>query len=419
MNSTASPAPRKPRRWPWALLVLLILAGGFLGFAALHKFKPQPEVKPIVRQMPIVQAQLIRKTSGGLPVTGNGLVQPRATVVMSAEVAARVVSVNPNLVTGGAIKNGDELIRLDNSGFRASVSQTRADVSGARSALALAEQSVKRTRELIEKGFLSKQNLDEQISARDRAKATLSKMTAGNRKNSISLARTVIKAPFDGRVLLASVNAGDIVQPGRELARVFDTRALEVVVSLTDTDMALIDNPWGNQPNSSPAKATVRVEHGAKHYEWDAQVDRVEAAIDTATRTFNVVVKLLNPTESGRSVDGSKRPGPPLLVGMYATVEIAGQDQGEYFLMPRDALREQSQVWTVDEKGVVKMVDVTVLAELDDQVAIANTPPLQDNLRVITSDLKIVTDGLQVRVIGQNPPAKQSSTDKNRPANDS
>ncbi len=416
MNSIET---RQPRRWPWALLVLLILAAGVLGFAALHKFKPKPDVKPIVRQIPIVQTKTITKSTGGVPVTGNGLVQPRTQVVLSAEVAARVVSVNPNLVTGGTIKAGSELIRLDRSGFRASVSQTRADLSGARSALSLAEQSVKRTEELIAQGFLSKQTLDERVSTRDRAKATLNKTIAANRKQNISLSRTIIAAPFDGRVLKASVNAGDIVQPGRELARVFDTSALEVVVSLTDTDMALIDNPWGNQPNASPAGAVVRVEHGAKHYEWDAQVERVEAAIDSATRTFNVVVKLLEPTASGRAVDGSDRIGPPLLVGMYATVEIAGQDQGSYFLLPRDALRENSQIWTVDADGKIRMLDVDVLAELDDQVAIANKAPLTDNMKVITSDLKIVTDGMQVRVIGAPTPAKQSAQELKKAAAES
>ncbi|MGB7300405.1 MAG: efflux RND transporter periplasmic adaptor subunit [Burkholderiaceae bacterium] len=396
----------------WPLLVMLILIGSIAGFMALHKFKPRADVKPIERQVASVLAAKINIGSGGLPVTGNGLVRARTQVSLTAEVSARVIAVSPALVAGGSIRQGSVLIRLDDTAFRASLSQASADLNGAVSNLKLAEQSVKRTRELIDKGFLSRQTLDEQISAREQAQSRVARARAVSRSQKISLARTRILAPFDGRVLSAAINGGDTVQPGRELARVFDDNALEVAVSLTDDDMALIDNPWSN--GQGKALATVMVDHGGKRYAWDAVVDRVEAAIDPATRTFNVVVRVLNPTAAGRAVDGPSVQGPPLLVGMYATVEIAGRDQGQYVTVPRDALRDGSTVWTIDDAGAVRIVKVDVLAESDQEVALAMGELTPKSL-VITSDLKVVTEGMPVQVIGKPSPARQSSAPQ--PAN--
>lgn len=405
--TATSQNPGRSSRILWGLLVLLILVASLGGFYALHKFKPRPEVKPLQRQIATVLAESAKVQRGGLPVTGNGLVQPRTQVVLSAEVSARVVSVNPGMVAGGAIRRGEQLIRLDNTGFEASVSQSRADLRSALSSLALARQSVQRTEELIKQGFLSRQTLDERIASRDQAAAAVARARAVNRQQKINLARTVISSPFDGRVLSASVNAGDTVQPGRELARIFDHRALEVAVSLTDRDMALIDNPWGG-PNAG-SSAIVRVDHGGKPYEWDAVVDRVEAAIDPTTRTFNVVVRLLEPLARGRLQNKVVQSGPPLLVGMYAAVSIAGKDQGEYLTIQRDALRDGSKIWIVKPDETVGIVDVTVLAELDQRVAIAKGT-LSGQTRVITSDLKVVTEGMPVRVIGESSAANQSST---------
>lgn len=389
----------------WGLLVLLILAASAGGFYALHKFKPRPEVKPPQRQIATVLAETAHVLRGGLPVSGNGLVQPRTEVVVSAEVSARVVAVNPGLVAGGTVREGEEMIRLDNTGFRASVSQGRADLTGALSSLDLARQSVRRTEELIKQGFLSRQTLDERIAAREQAEATVARMRAINEQQRINLSRTNITAPFNARVLSASVNAGDTVQPGRELARIYNPLAMEVAVSLTDRDMALINNPWGG-PDAS-AGALVRVEHGGQRYEWDAVVDRVEAAIDPATRTFNVVVRLLEPLARGRLVGKAVGDGPPLLVGMYANVSIAGKDLGEYVTVPRNALRDGSAIWTITPEQTIRIVDVTVLAELDEHVALAKGT-LTDQTRVITSDLKIVTNGMPVRVIGSGAPEKQT-----------
>lgn len=386
-------------RWRWRLLVLAILAAGAAGFVALQAFKPRPAVNAPVEQLPLVRVAPIALRDGAITITGNGLVKPRAEVALAAEVSGRAAFVSPALVTGGRFAQGEVLVRLDPEPFRAALAQAEAERQSAQASLALAEQQLARTEQLIAQKFLSRQTLDERVAARDQARAALARAEAIQDSRRIDLERSVIRAPFKGRVLSEKVDPGETVQPGKELARIFANDALEIAVSLTDREVALIDDPWGTHgeaKRSVAARATVSVEHGGRRYRWTGRVDRVEAAVDSETRTFHVVVRVDRPDTRGEPVSGAAESAPPLLVGMYATVEIAGRDAGRYALVPRRALRDGSRVWLLASGNVVAIRPVTVLYDAGDQTAVTGLDAADP---VIISDLKVVTEGMPVRVL--------------------
>ncbi|MDH4095227.1 MAG: efflux RND transporter periplasmic adaptor subunit [Betaproteobacteria bacterium] len=384
-------------RWFWRIVTALILAVGAGGFVALNKLKPKPAVRAPVQQLPLVQAEALEFRSGALTVSGNGLVRPRAEVVVGAEVSGRVSFVSPALVTGGVIKRGQVLVRLDEAPFRAALAQAEAELASARAALRLAEQLLERTRELIAKSYLSQQTLDERMAARDQAAAALERAQALAHQRRLDLERAVVRAPFDGKVLAERVDAGETVQPGKELARIFADGALEIAVSLSDRDMALIADLW--RGGTAGAEARVRVSHGNGVYQWPARVDRVEAAVDSATRTFSVVVRVDQPGARGTPLSGDPAAAPPLLLGMYASVDIAGADAGRHALVPRRALRDGGVLWLLGEGNRVSIRPVRVLQDAGERVVVA-ADGLPAGARVVVTDLKVVTEGLAVREIG-------------------
>jgi RND family efflux transporter MFP subunit len=389
-------------RWFWRLLALGILAAGVLGFVALQVLKPRPAVNPPAKQLPLVRVAPVDFHEGALPVTGHGLVKPRAEIGLAAEISGKVSYVSAELVTGGAFARGDVLIRIDPEPFRAALAQASAERQSAVATLKLAEQLLTRTEQLITKGFLSRQTLDERIAGRDQAKAALARAEALEEARRIDLARTTIRAPFGGKVLSKKVALGETVQPGKELARIFADDSVEIPVSLTDRDVALISDPWRSNAYSADRKvrATVTVEHGGTRFAWPGYVDRIEAAVDSATRTFNVVVRVDDPGARGRPLTPVAGEPPPLLVGMYAAVEIAGRDQGRYAVVPRRALRDGSTLWLLARGDAVSIQPVRVLREADETVAVS-ADGLPGDARVIVSDLKVVTQGMPVRVVDE------------------
>ena len=394
------------RRWTWRLLVVAILAVGVGGFVALQVLKPKPAVRPPAAQLPLVRTAPVDIREGRLTVTGHGLVRPRTEVVLAPEVAGKVGYVSRNLVVGGAFRGGETLVRLDPEPFNAALAQARAERQSARASLALAEQLLKRTDELIAQGFQTAQTRDERVANRDLAQAALERAEAQLRGRSVDLARSVLRAPFAGRVLSEKVDIGETVQPGRELARLFADDVLEIAVPLTDRDVALLADPW--RAGSAETAAMVTVEHGGARYRWPAQLDRIDAALDSATRTLNVIVRVDKPRARGTPLDSNgKGNAPPLLAGMYAQVDIAGRDVGRYAVLPRPALRDGDVLWLLDESGRIRIVPVRFLQERADAVAVGGEA-LAAGARVVVSDLKVVTEGMAVRAIdeaNEPPPA--------------
>jgi len=389
-------------RWFWRILALGILAAGILGFVALQVLKPRPAVNPPAKQLPLVRAVPVDFREGALPVTGHGLVKPRAEIGLAAEISGKVSYVSADRVTGGAFARGDVRIRIDPEPFRAALSQASAERQSAVATLKLSEQLLERTEQLIAKGFLSRQTLDERIAGRDQARAALARAEALEQTRRIDLERTIIRAPFSGKVLSKKIDLGETVQPGKELARIFTDDAVEIPVSLTDRDVALISDPWRGNAYSggSKVRATVTVEHGGTRFAWSGYVDRIEAAVDSATRTFNVVVRVDDPSDRGRPLAPAAAEPPPLLVGMYAAVEIAGRDQGRYAVVPRRALRDGGTLWLLARGDTVSIRPVRVLREADETVAVS-ADGLPRDARVIVGDLKVVTQGMPVRVVDE------------------
>ncbi|MFZ9679751.1 MAG: hypothetical protein ACO3BH_15490, partial [Quisquiliibacterium sp.] len=95
---------------------------------------------------------------------------------------------------------------------------------------------------------------------------------------------------------------------------------------------------------------------------------------------------------------GARQAGPPLVVGMYASVQITGRDQGQHALIARAALRDGPSIWLVEAGERIAIRPVRVLLERDDSVAIA-ADGLDNGARVVVSDLAVVTEGLEVRVV--------------------
>jgi RND family efflux transporter MFP subunit len=410
---------KSSKRW----LIPTILAAGVLGFVLLNVLKPRPVVQPTTRPAPVVQTETITAAPGGIRIRGSGAVKPRHELIIAAEVSGRVSEVHPRLLAGGQFSQGDRLITLDPAPFNAALAQAQADLASAQASLRLAEQLYTRTQDLISKGFLSQQTLDERTSQRDQAAAALARAQALVDTRTIDLRRSEITAPYSGIVLSQRVSPGEIVQPGRELARVFPSDRLEVTVSLTDRDFALLGDVWRDgvsaaqvvqrppkpqgtkpgQPGQQPL-AEVIVTHGSQVLRWPARVDRVEAAVDPTTRTFNVVVTVENPWLSLAQQEANT---PPLLVGMFAQVEIEGLRPEPFARIPRKAIREGQEIWVLDDQRTLRIYPIRLLYESDQAayIALEGLPPRFD---LITSDLKVPIQGMTLRT--QEPAAKGPSS---------
>jgi multidrug efflux pump subunit AcrA (membrane-fusion protein) len=102
---------------------------------------------------------------------------------------------------------------------------------------------------------------------------------------------------------------------------------------------------------------------------------------------INVVVK----------VDQPYAKKPPLVFGLFVTVDIEGRELPNAAVIPRAALRQGNVVWVVDEQKRLTFREVEVARTQGDEVVLRGG--LKDGELVVVTPLKVVTDGMAVRLV--------------------
>jgi len=397
--------PSNEKRY-WTVVGLTILAASTIVFSLLWLLAPQPVLQTPQPEAPLVRTASLDVKSGSVIVNGQGLVRPRAEVTLTAQVSGEIIYTSPSMVSGGVFDIGQELVRIDPRPYRAALTQTEAQKRALEANLTYLDKQLTRNTQLSVQGAASQQRADETLSQRDQVRAQIAGLAAAIQSRNIELERTVITAPFAGRVVSEKVDIGSVVGPGQEVGRIFALDTAEVVVPLTDSEAALIPGIWRlDQSEREKQQAWATTTHRGKKYRWTGYVDRVEAGLDAQTRTVDVVVRIPHPDYPGEpsepnGVADTFEP-PPLLMGTYVNVEIEGTYLTNYAIVPRAAVRSGNTLWVMSPENRLSISSIKVI-QRSGEYATIQASGLVANSQIIVTDLNVVSDGMLVRVSAQN-----------------
>ena len=112
----------------------VVAAAIVVGSAALAAFMVSLRPEPVRREppspVPVAITEPAEAGAGPIPVRGAGTVRPRAEIDVAAEIGGRVVWVSSAFQSGGRIRRGQALFRLDDADHRHRVERARAAVAG-------------------------------------------------------------------------------------------------------------------------------------------------------------------------------------------------------------------------------------------------------------------------------------------------
>ena len=190
-------------------------------------------------------------------VTASGNVRARRTVDLSSDVSARVAELFVR--EGDDVRAGQVLLRLDPTQFqaalsraRAALNQAQAQVSQQEATLLRAERDHERLSSLSRRDSLlvSPQQLQDAATNAEVARASLEaarhfveQARASVAEADDRLAKTVLRAPIDGKVTRLQVEEGETViigtmnNPGSLILTISDLSVVEVVVQVDETDV--------------------------------------------------------------------------------------------------------------------------------------------------------------------------------------
>jgi RND family efflux transporter MFP subunit len=373
-------------------IVLVIIALGGLGMVKLTASRPQLEKRKTTVPAPVVRTIKVETGPQSVRITGEGTVRPLQQINLVPQVGGKVIFVSSSLVNGGEFNKGDTLLRIDPEDYRLAVTLAEAKIKDSESKLRLlVEESAAAREEWYvhrQGGSRTDKKPPPLVTKEPQLAASRAKVEADGadlRKVLLNLERTELNAPFDGRVSQENVDIGQYVLPGQALAVLYSTDAAEIVLPLEDEDLFWFNVPGFTSGNGSGSNVTVRARVAGQDMSWQGEVVRAEGKLDERTRMINVVVRVKKPY-AGK---------PPLVAGLFVTVDIKGRTLSDAAIIPRSALHKGNVVWVVTKDGRLSFKKVDVGRIQGERVLVRSG--LKDGERLVITSLKAVTDGMVVR----------------------
>jgi RND family efflux transporter MFP subunit len=384
-------------KWLFGLVLgLIIVVGGGILTVVLFKFGPKPEEKTPEPLVPPVEYVVAEPAPYQLVVRSEGTVVARNEANLIPEVSGRVIALGPDFRDGAFFAAGDELLRIDPVPYEAALAEAKARLAAVKLVLAQEEAlraEAQREWETLGRGEPTELTL--RTPQIEKARADLEAARQATAIAQRNLDRTVVRAPFDGRLSRRQVGLGQLVTANATvLGTAYGIEAVEIPVPLSLEEIRFL--PPGILHSDAPqTPASVIVEIGEERFVWEGVLDRLEGAVDERSRMVRAVVQVRDPYGRLDSVDTSDPSGrPPLTVGMFARVEIMGRTVETAFELPRAVMVRQHEVDVIDADNRLHRQTVRVLQSSPQHVIITEGLEAGDRLNLTPIDFFI--EGMKV-----------------------
>lgn len=377
------------------LLPIIVLSS--LIFAAYVVTSNPPSAKrgrPSMAPQLNVQVQKLTHADLNITIDSYGTIKPRTQSVLLPQVSGQIISISPKFRAGGFFEQGDVLVQLDQRDLLA-------EVKIAQASLFSAKQNFSEEQARVEQAKQDWRRLGNSETAPDlvlrkpqlmAAQASVYSAEASLAKAELALERSNIVAPYTGRVLSKSVDVGQVVNSGTQLAEIYAVDYVEIRLPLKNKDLPYMVLPessrYQNDSEQKQPAVTIYSDLAARQ-SWQGKVVRTEGAFDQNSQQLFVVAQIDDPY--GKHESGSL----PLKIGQYVSAKITGKVIEKALTIPNKAIYQGSYVYIV-EGNVLKRKNISVAWQNDDVAVIKSG--LEPQQLLVLTPLGQVTSGTIVNI---------------------
>lgn len=306
----------------------------------------------------------------------------RFEAVERVEVRPRVSGyvTTTNFQQGHEVKKGDILYVIDPRPYAATLKHAQAELTRARTQLALAQSEQTRAGKLVEARAISQEEFDSRTSGNEQAAANLEAAKAAVESAELDLSFTQVRAPISGLVGRAEITAGNLVAAGTTLLTtvvsidpIYVSFDGDEQVYLKNVGLELRGELKSSRTGNNPVWVGLADEQGHPH---EGHMVFLDNELDPNTGTIHA---------RGLFANKDRRFTP----GMFARVKLIGSGQYNAQLINDSAVGTDQSVKFVFKVGAENKVEYTPV----------KLGPLVDGLRVVREGLKaddvILVKGLQ------------------------
>ena len=365
------------------VLIVIAVVGARFWFNAKAPVNPAPAMPAVEKtNTPTALEFLASEVVTTEPTELRQMMQLTGTlravdqVTMKAKVAAEVRAVMVR--EGEAVAAGQILVKLDTAEYDARVSQARGNLNNARAQLEIATKTRDNNLALVEKGFISKNALDNSASQYAAAKASVDAAQGALDIVLKSLNDTVSRSPISGLVSVRHVQPGEKVSIDSRLIEIVNLQKLELEAAVPSSEIARV---------AIGQKVELSVEGLSQHF--DGKVVRINPSTQAGSRSVPVYVQVTNPQNL-------------LRVGMFAEGRLLLSSKSGVMALPQSAVRkvnDSSFVFAIANNKIERVpVALGSTGLVGDDHHIEITSGLEFGAQVIRADMGNLTPGTPVRV---------------------
>ena len=183
-----------------------------------------------------VPTMTLSSASGDRGFALEGVVQAVHQTTVSAQTGGRLLALK--VKAGDRVQAGQLLATIDDREAVVGNERSQAQTLQADAEYRNAQVQMERTRDLQQRGFVSKAALDSATTQLQAAQAAKDQAKASSRLAGIVQGYARVTAPYDGWVLQTHMQAGDLAVPGAAVVTVYAPQPLRVVVQMPGTRSA-------------------------------------------------------------------------------------------------------------------------------------------------------------------------------------
>jgi len=296
---------------------------------------------------------------------------------------------------GSLVKAGDVLFTLDPRQYQAALDQAKGDLAQSQANLVRSEQNVARYRPLVEKGAVSKKELDDTIQQMRADAAAVEAARAAVDNAKLNLDWTTVHSPIDGIAGIAQAQIGDLIASSTLMTTVSQVDPIKVYFPISEPEYLRFAarNPGGVTEEGAGRVPLELILADESVYPRPGKVSAINRQVELQTGSLQIQALFPNP-------DNILRPGG------YAKVRAVTDHRTGATVIPQRAVQEvqgRHQVAVVGSDDTITFRLVEVGPKVGSDWVIDKG--LEPGERVVAEGVQRLRDGMKVAAKPWVPPA--------------
>jgi membrane fusion protein, multidrug efflux system len=365
--TSASPK-RHSARWPGGWLILLLIAASAAAASAADPPPARVAVTKVFEKEVAPTASLV------------GSVVFDQSAGISPEISGLIA--DHRMIEGALVRKGDVLVRLNTDFITKDIDVLNRQIEQNDIRIENALKNLKRFETLFKQDATSEKSYDDLAFEARELQIEKKRLQVTLAKKQLELEKSVIRAPFDGLILMRNKSRGEWVSPGESVCRLASVEDVVVRVALSESLMPYIKvGQW----------LTFVV--NAMGREFRGRVRAIVPDVDVQSKTFDIKV----------GIDYA----PGLFQNMSVRINVPTGPARRLKMIQRGALvrfQDQTFIYTVQD-GRAKILPVQVAA-VDGPYLGVETPRIEVGMPVVIDGNERLRPDQPVVVV-DNPGKKQ------------